>query len=143
MLTRVSSLHSLSRLCCALETVVWRHYAERIGQRSNVRINHRRPGGGARSLPTKHPKGAKYPELSRFFFETRSVVPGRFLNWDLDSDRGIGLKRCALRKSAAVRDNRREQGLLRRRASMLRCRRPKSASTLLAGVLFLRTHDVI
>jgi hypothetical protein len=43
------------------------NYVERIGQRSNVRIDHRRPGGGAGSLPTKHRKGAKYPELSRFF----------------------------------------------------------------------------
>ena len=64
----------------------------------------------------KTPEGRK---ISRaiLFFETRSVVPGHFLNWDLDSDRGIRLKRCALRKSAAVRDNRREQDLLRRRAS--------------------------
>src|SRR5258706_13653205 len=32
--------------------VVWRHYAERIGQRSNVRITHRRPGGRPQSLST-------------------------------------------------------------------------------------------
>ncbi len=94
-------------------------------------LPHRRPGGRARSLPTKHRKGAKYPELSRFFLRRAQWCPDIFLNWDLDSDRCIGLRRCALRKSAAVRDNRREQGRLRRRASswlMRGCRHPKSAS---------------
>src|SRR6266481_5288154 len=43
------------------------NYVERIGQRSNARIDHRRPGGGARSLPTKTPEGRKISRASRFF----------------------------------------------------------------------------
>src|SRR5258708_28685861 len=46
-------------------------------QRSSVRMDHRRPGGGACSLPTKHRKEAKYPELSAFF-EPPFVVPEHF-----------------------------------------------------------------
>src|SRR5713101_4235162 len=92
-----------SKLCCALETVVWRRYAERIGQRSNVRIAHRRPGGRARSLQTKHRKGAKNPELSRFFLSHPPSCPSIFSDCGgPNSARGIGVKRCALRKSAAI-----------------------------------------
>ena len=74
------------------------------------------------------------------------MVPGHFLNWDLDSDRGIRLKHCALRKSAAVRDNRRERGLLRRRDSRRQCVDVvilKQLQPLHAGMPVLADDDVI
>src|SRR5882724_8973040 len=94
---RITSSALANALTCALTVAVQAMGLDRCQQNT----------GRAQNIPN-YPDFFEPPPCCRSIFQTARGP---------NSARGTGVKRCALGKSAAGRGNKREQDLLRRRAS--------------------------